>query len=155
MERPNDRRKELLEKYSHLLKKGITTQQSDSDPFGNKGNDDNYEVIFEEMERLKESETEARNEVLELQKFIKQSRVLQRLKESVQKQKHDYQVDNLKQQNSSNSILWEQLAEAEKREKILKQELERSQYEIATQEKMIERLKDDVNAESREKQKLI
>ena len=52
-------------------------------------------------------------------------------------------------------MLWEQLAEAEKREKILKQELERAQYEIATQEKIIERLKDDVKAESREKQKLI
>ena len=52
-------------------------------------------------------------------------------------------------------MLWEQLAEAEKREQILKQELERSQFEIATQEKMIERLKDDVKAESREKQKLM
>ena len=77
------------------------------------------------------------------------------LREAVQKQKFDYKMDNMRQQLSSNAVLWEQLAEAEKREKILKQELERSQFEIATQEKMIERLKDDVKAESREKQKLM
>ena len=75
------------------------------------------------MERLKQSESEARQEVIDLQQFIKKSRTLQRLKEAVKQQKHDYQVDNLRQQLSSNSILWEQLAEAEKREKILKQEL--------------------------------
>jgi len=50
--------------------------------------------------------------------------------------------------------LWEQLAESEKREKILKQEIERAQQEIATQEKIIERLKDDIKKEGREKQKL-
>ena len=65
MERPNDRRKELIEKYSHLLKKGTNTQQ-ESDPFRKSEHEDNYETIFEEMERLKESETEARNEVLTL-----------------------------------------------------------------------------------------
>ena len=156
MERPNDRRKELLEKYSHLLKKGKGVSSQDlMDPFSSGQHDDNYEVIFEEMERLKESETEARNEVLSLQNFIRQQRMLSKLKDSVQKQKHDYKIYNLKQQLSSNAVLWEQLAEAEKREKILKQELERSQFEIATQEKIIERLKDDVKAEAREKQKLI
>lgn len=50
--------------------------------------------------------------------------------------------------------MWEQLAESEKREKILKQEIERAQQEIATQEKIIERLKDDIKKEGREKQKL-
>ena len=56
-----------MEKYSHLLKKGTTTtQEVGLDPFKNSDNDDSYEVIFEEMERLKESETEARNEVLDL-----------------------------------------------------------------------------------------
>lgn len=77
------------------------------------------------------------------------------LRDAVRKQKFDFKMDNMRQQLSSNAVLWEQLAEAEKREKILKQELERSQFEIATQEKMIERLKDDVKAESREKQKLM
>jgi Tfp pilus assembly protein PilN len=56
---------------------------------------------------------------------------------------------------TSNTTLWEQLAEGEKREKILKQEIERAQQEIATQEKIIERLKDDIKQEGREKQKLL
>ena len=147
-----------MEKYSHLLKKGSKAVSTDLivDPFrGTSDQEDNYEVIFEEMERLKISESEARDEVLKLENWIRKSRMLQKLKEAVGKQKHDYKIDNLKQQLSSNAVLWEQLAEAEKREKILKQELERAQYEIATQEKIIERLKDDVKAESREKQKLI
>ena len=144
-----------MEKYSHLLKKGKVNSEV-VDPFrGINDHDDNYEVIFEEMERLKESESEARNEVLLLQNFLRQTRMLQKLREAVSKQKHDYKIDNLKQQLSSNAVLWEQLAEAEKREKILKQELERCQYEIATQEKIIERLRDDVKTEAREKQKLI
>ena len=70
MERPNGRRKELMDKYSHQLKKGNNVNEI-RDPFKKVENDDSYEVIFEEMERLKESETEARNEVLSLQKYIK------------------------------------------------------------------------------------
>ena len=75
------------------------------------------------MERLKEGEREARAEVVALQDFIRKSRTLQRLREAVKTQQMEYKVDNLKQQLSSNAVLWEQLAEAEKREKILKQEL--------------------------------
>jgi len=60
-----------MEKYSHLLKKGKVNSEV-VDPFrGINDHDDNYEVIFEEMERLKESESEARNEVLLLQNFLR------------------------------------------------------------------------------------
>lgn len=100
LERPNDRRKELMEKYSHLLKKGSKAVSTDLivDPFrGSSDYEDNYEVIFEEMERLKISESEARDEVLKLENWIRQSRMLQKLKEAVGKQKHDYKIDNLKQ----------------------------------------------------------
>lgn len=85
LERPNDRRKVLLEKYAHLLKKGGNKVSSDVlDPFRNPGeHDDNYQVIFEEMDRLKESETEAREEVLRLENFIRQSRMLQKLRSAV------------------------------------------------------------------------
>jgi len=103
LERPNDRRKELMDKYSHLLKKGDTnnrgrTTADINDPFaGNSGHGDNYEVIFEEMERLKESESESRSEVLKLENYLRMSRMLQRMKETVNKQQHDYKIDNLKQ----------------------------------------------------------
>ena len=84
---------------------------------------------------------------------------LQRLflgfKDGVKQSKHDFKVENLQQQLTSNVTLWEQLAESEKREKILKQELEVSQHEIAMQEKIIDRLKEDIKQESREKQKLL
>ena len=158
LERPNDRRKELMEKYSHLLKKGGKAVSTDLviDPFkGTAENEDNYEVIFEEMERLKISESEAREEVLKLQKFIFQSRMLQKLKSAVKQQKHDYKIDNLKQQLSSNAVLWEQLAEAEKREKILKQELMKVQNEVAAQDKVLDRLRDEMKLEQIEKHKLI
>ena len=46
------------------------------------------------------------------------------------------------------------MAEAEKREKILKQELQKTQTEIATMEKVHERLKDEIQYEQIEKNKL-
>ena len=107
------------------------------------------------MERLKESESEARAEVLQLQNWQRQSRMLQKLKEAVKKQQFDYKIDNLKQQLSSNAVLWEQLAEAEKREKILKQELMTVQNEVASQDKILERLRDEMKLEQIEKHKLI
>ena len=53
-------------------------------------------LIFEEMERLKESEGEARAEVLKLERYLCMSRMLQKLRESVMKQKHDFKIDNLR-----------------------------------------------------------
>lgn len=53
-------------------------------------------LIFEELERLKESEGEARAEVLKLEQYLCMSRMLQKLRESVKKQKHDHKMDNLK-----------------------------------------------------------
>lgn len=58
--------------------------------------------------------------------------MLNRFKEVLLKQKYEHKIENLKQQLTSNTALWEQMAESEKREQILKQELERSQQEIAT-----------------------
>lgn len=92
LERPNERRKELMDKYSHLLKKGSTNPSNMNvgvvDPFngGSNPHEDNYEVIFEEMERLKESESESRAEVLQLQNFLRQTRMLQKLREAVKRQ---------------------------------------------------------------------
>jgi len=73
-----------MEKYSHLLKK-TNVNAVTIDPFHRDTNDhsDNYEVIFEEMERLKESENEARNEVILLQNYLRQTRMLQKLREAV------------------------------------------------------------------------
>jgi hypothetical protein len=103
--------------------------------------------VFEELEYLKASEKEAREEVLMLQVYLRKQRMMQNLKWVLEKQKQDFKVDNLKMQLTSNSTLWEQLAEAEKREKILKQELQNTQAEIATMEKVHVRLKDEIKYE--------
>jgi chromosome segregation ATPase len=86
---------------------------------------------------------------------IRKYRLMNKFKEVLTNERNQFKIDNLKQQLTSNTTLWEQLAESEKREKILKQEIERAQQEIATQEKIIERLKDDIKKEGREKQKLL
>ena len=145
-----ENREEMLkDKYSQLLKKGNTQK---GDGFG--GEKANM-ALLEEMERLKESETEARQELLAIQRFMRLQRLFLGFKDGVKQSKHDFKVENLQQQLTSNVTLWEQLAESEKREKILKQELEVSQHEIAMQEKIIDRLKEDIKQESREKQKLL
>lgn len=63
-----------------------------------------------------------------------------RLKEIVLKEKHERDIFNLKQQLTSNQCLWEQLAESEKRESIMKQELLFTQQSLSTCEKIIEKM---------------
>lgn len=93
----NARRKQLMDKYAHLLKKGKAAFGELADPFGAQTElEENFVLIFEELERLKESEGEARAEVLKLEEYLCMSRMLQKLKESVKKQKHDYKIDNLR-----------------------------------------------------------
>ena len=72
----------LTDKYAHLVKKGPSNDPND--PFG--GSNQNNLLIFAEMERLKESESESREEVLKLQNFIRKQRTIQSLKMTVQKQ---------------------------------------------------------------------
>lgn len=81
----------LTDKYAHLVKR----KKGGDEQYG--GSAEDNELIFAEMERLKESESEARSEVLRLQVFIRNLRTMQALKSTIQKQKHDYKVDNLQQ----------------------------------------------------------
>ena len=66
------------------------------------------------------NEREAREHVLRLQDIIRKYRIMNKFKEVLTAERHQYKIDNLKQQLTSNTTLWEQLAEGEKREKILK-----------------------------------
>ena len=45
---------------------------------------------------------------------------MNKLKEVLTAERHQFKIDNLKSQLTSNTTLWEQLAESEKRENILK-----------------------------------
>ena len=76
--------------------------------------------LLEELEDLKQNEREAREEVIRLHEIIRKYRFMSKFKEVLIAEKHQFKIDNLKQQLTSNTTLWEQLAEGEKREKILK-----------------------------------
>jgi hypothetical protein len=62
------------------------------------------------------------------------------MKEIVLKEKHEREIFTLKQQLTSNKCLWEQLAESEKREQVMKQELLFTQQSLSTCEKIIEKM---------------
>ena len=136
-----------MQKYAHLLKGDAKKQYKDYQQYGGSFDSADLTGVFEELEYLKASEKEAREEVLMLQVYLRKQRMMQNLKWVLEKQKQDFKVDNLKMQLTSNSTLWEQLAEAEKRVKILKQELQNTQAEIATMEKVHVRLKDEIKYE--------
>ena len=69
----------LTDKYAHLVK----SKKASDETYG--GSAEDNELIFAEMERLKESENEARNEVLRLQVFIRNLRSMHALKSTIQK----------------------------------------------------------------------
>ena len=75
---------------------------------------------------------------------MRKQRLFWRTKEMIQKQKFQNEINMLKKQVSNNSYLWDQMAEAEKREKILKQELLFTQQSLAAAEKVIEKLQEEM-----------
>jgi chromosome segregation ATPase len=75
---------------------------------------------------------------------MRKQRLFWRFKEMLAKQKFQNEINMLKKQVSNNSYLWDQMAEAEKREKILKQELLFTQQSLAAAEKVIEKLQEEM-----------
>ena len=51
--------------------------------------------MAEEMDRLRESEAEAREEVYIIMQKMRQQRLFQKMKEVLTQQRHDFKVDNL------------------------------------------------------------
>lgn len=82
----------------------------------------------------------AREELLQLHRALRNQKNFMKMKEIMMKEKHEREVYNLKQQLTSNQCLWEQLAESEKREQIMKRELFFTQQSLATCEKIIEKM---------------
>ena len=71
---------------------------------------------------------------------MRKQKLFWRMKEMLMQQKYQNKINLMKKQLSNNSYLWDQMAEAEKREKILKQELLFTQQSLAAAEKVIEKL---------------
>ena len=69
-------------------------------------------------------------------------------------EKHQNQINELRRQLTSNTTLWDQLSESKGREKVLKHEIDVAQSEIATRDKIIDRLKDNLKKEHLETMKL-
>ena len=77
------------------------------------------------------------------------------MKEVMAQEKHQIQINELRQQLTQNTTLWEQLAECQGREKVLKDEMDTAHREIATRDRIIEKLKENLKKEHRETQKLL
>lgn len=112
-------------------------------------------ALREELEALKLNEKDAREQVVRLQDMTRRQRLLHKMREVVANERHERKIDHLKQQLTENSCLWDQLAESENREKILRREIEKTHQEISSQDKVIERLKDELKNDQKEKQKLL
>lgn len=97
---------------------------------------------YEEIENL--TEIEARKELKEMWTEMRTLRMFWKTKEMLTKDKYEREIFILKKQLTSNACLWEQLAEGEKREKVLKQELLYTQQSLAASEKVIDKLKEDL-----------
>ena len=60
----------------------------------------------------------------------------------------------MKKQLTNNSYLWDQQAESEKREKILRQELQFSEQSLSAAEKVIEKLQEEMKKVEADRQRL-
>lgn len=65
-------------------------------------------------------DAEPLREVLGLQGYIRKYKALSMMKNVLDKEKHERELANQRAQLTSNAALWDQLAEAEKREQITK-----------------------------------
>ena len=66
------------------------------------------------------SEREAREELLRMNKYCNQQRIFFRVKEMTLTSKYEKHIDMLKKQLHDNGMIWDQLAEGEKRESVVK-----------------------------------
>ena len=81
-----------------------------------------------------------RRELLSLQAYMRKYKVLTMMKGVLAAERHERELANQRAQLTSNAALWDQLAEAEKREQITKQELTLTKLSLASYEKLIEKL---------------
>ena len=97
---------------------------------------------YAELEML--SEQEARFELAQCVDLMRKQRMFWRTKEMLMKQQYQNKINLMKKQLSNNSYLWDQMAESEKREKILKQELLFTEQSLSAAEKVIEKLQEEM-----------
>ena len=99
-------------------------------------------------------EAEAREELALLCDRTRLMFVFWKVKEITTKQRYENQIYDLNQKLSSNSVLWEQLAEAEKRENVLREELVLTQQSLSNCEKVVEKQREHITKLDTEKVRL-
>jgi erythromycin esterase-like protein len=92
---------ELFNEYSHLLKGDAKKEYKEAVASGQPDKNRIYqnkdlENIFKEMERLKATEKEAREDLLEMQNLIRKQRMMQNFKWVIQQRKWDAKIENLR-----------------------------------------------------------
>lgn len=100
------------------------------------------------------SEQEARNELSRMCILIRKQRLLYRTKEMCMMTKYQNKINVLESQQNSNTLLWDQLAESEKRERVLRQELLFTQQSLSAGQKQIEILQGDIKLLNGDKNRL-
>ena len=86
--------------------------------------------------------------------LMRKQRLFWRTKEMLTKQKTQKQINLMNKKLSNNAYLWDQMAEAEKRETILKQELLFTQQSLSAAEKVIEKLQEEMKKVEADRQRL-
>ena len=69
--------------------------------------------------------------------------------------KYEKEIMALKKKLSSNATLWEQLAESEKREQVLKQEKDYIMQSLTSSQKVIDQLKEEMKNLDNERTRLL
>lgn len=100
------------------------------------------------------SQQQARLELAESLDLMRKQKMFWRMKEMLMKQKYQNKINLMKKQLSNNSYLWDQMAEAEKREKVCQQELQFTQQSLAAARKVIEKTQEEMKNVEAERQRL-
>lgn len=115
----------------------------------NEDNDDDF--FFDHFYREIEIETNynkdiniQRKKTEKLHDQVNQLHLFYRMKIFNMQKKFDMEIDSLKQKLSSNQDLWEKLSIAEKNENILKEELAKTQRNLASNEEFIKKLQSQI-----------
>ena len=90
-----------------------------------------------------------------LQEKFRKLRLMLKVREIAICENYEKKIENIKTQLNSNAALWDSIAESEKREGILKQELVFAHQSIASSEKIINQLKEELKKAETEKSQLL
>jgi hypothetical protein len=111
---------------------------------------DSEDLDTERIERAKIlqeqwEETEVYEELMNLEDKYRKMRIFTNLKQMTMKERYERDIFNLTEELTSNAALWDELAETEKREQLIKEELLHAQQCLGSCERIINNLQQKIN----------